>query len=196
MVFGEKHPGLLLRNDEVFVEGKGTSYALTRVSTDTAAQVVQLVIDIRYAAGYHEQSCDGTDGLIPGKSLFGDIFKELVTHYATTERGSAIAVRTATVFAPDIRNPDNPALAKVNASFRDSMGVDSPMLAIGGASDAKGKPQVVAAGSLFSTSLGALINFHGIDEGAADRGLGEQSEDPHQPPAERSGLGVGSPRSK
>ena len=166
MVFGEKHPGLLLRNDEVFVEGNGTTYALTRISTDQKAQVVNLGIDIRYATGHHEQSWDGTDGLIPGKSLFGGIFDELVTQYAASERGSAITVTTTTVFAPDIRNPDNPYLSKVNAAYRDALGVDSPMLAIGGGSDAKGSPQLVAAGALFTDVLGAPINFHGIDEGA------------------------------
>ncbi|MEJ7901617.1 MAG: M20/M25/M40 family metallo-hydrolase, partial [Thermomicrobiales bacterium] len=46
-VFGEKHPGLLLRNDEVFEEGNGTTYALTRVATDADAQAVQLRLDIR-----------------------------------------------------------------------------------------------------------------------------------------------------
>lgn len=166
MVFGEKHPGLLLRNDEVFAEGNGTTYALTRLSTDQDAQAVRLAIDIRYATGHHERSWDGTDGLIPGESLFGGIFDELVTQYAATERGSAIAVSTTTVFAPDIRNPENPYLSKVNAAYRDALGVDSPMLAIGGGTDAKGKPQLVAAGALFTTVLGAPINFHGIDEGA------------------------------
>ena len=166
MVFGEKHPGLLLRNDEVFAEGSGTTYALTRISTDHDAQAVHLGMDIRYATGHHEQSWDGTDGLILGESLFGGIFDELVSQYAATERGSAIAVTTTTVFAPDIRNPDNPYLSKVNAAYRDALGVDSPMLAIGGGSDAKGSPQLVAAGALFTDSLGAPINFHGIDEGA------------------------------
>ena len=166
MVFGEKHPGLLLRNDEVFEEGNGTTYALTRLSTDQDAQVVQLGIDIRYATGHHETSWDGTDGLIAGESLFGDIFNELVTQYAATARGSAITVTTTTIDAPDIRNPDNPYLSKVNAAYRDALGVDSPMRAIGGGSDAKGQPELVAAGALFTGSLGAPINFHGIDEGA------------------------------
>ncbi len=166
MVFGEKHPGLLLRYDEVFTEGNGTTYALTRLSTDEEAGVVQLSVDIRYAIGHHERSWDGTDGLIPGESLFGEIFDELVTQYAATERGSAIDVSTTTVVAPDVRNPDNPWLTKVNAAYRDALGVDTPMLAIGGGTDAKGSPQLVAAGALFTTSFGAPINFHGIDEGA------------------------------
>ncbi len=166
MVFGEKHPGLLLRNDEVFTEGNGTTYTLTRLSTDEDAGVVQLGVDIRYATGHHEQSWDGTDGLIPGESLFAGIFDELMTQYAASERGSEISVETVTVFAPDIRNPDNPYLSKVNDAYRDALGEDSPMLAIGGGTDAKGNPQLVAAGPLFSDSLGAPINFHGIDEGA------------------------------
>ena len=166
MVFGEKHPGLLFRYDEVFEEGNGTTYALSRLSTDQEEQTVQLSIDIRYATGHHATSWDGTDGLIPGNSLFSEIFKELVSQYATTARGSEITVATTTVFAPDIRNPGNPALAKVNAAYRDAMGVDSPMLAIGGGTDAKGKPQLVAAGALFTSIVGAPINFHGIDEGA------------------------------
>jgi succinyl-diaminopimelate desuccinylase len=40
------------------------------------------------------------------------------------------------------------------------------MLAIGGGTDAKGKPQLVAAGALFTSDLGAPINYQGIDEGA------------------------------
>ncbi|MGH2551550.1 MAG: M20/M25/M40 family metallo-hydrolase [Thermomicrobiales bacterium] len=166
MVFGEKHPGLLLRYDEVFEEGNGTTYALTRVLTDQAAQTVTLAIDIRYATGHHETSWDGTDGMIPGKSLFGEIFDELVKQYAATERGSAVAVTTTTADAPDIRNPDNEYFKKVNAAYREAMGVDTPMLAIGGGTDAKGHPELVAAGSLFTTKLGDPINFHGINEGA------------------------------
>ncbi|CAN5343495.1 hypothetical protein BH09CHL1_BH09CHL1_18970 [soil metagenome] len=166
MVFGEKHPGLLLRYDEVFEEGNGTTYALTRLSTDLAAQVVQLGIDIRYATGHHGQSWDGTDGLIPGESLFGGIFDELVSQFAASERGSAVSVETTTVDAPDIRNPNSAALSKVNAAYRDALGVDTPMYAVGGGTDAKGQPELVAAGALFTDSLGAPINFHGIDEGA------------------------------
>jgi succinyl-diaminopimelate desuccinylase len=166
MVFGEKHPGLLLRYDEVFEEGNGTTYALTRLSTDTDAKAVQLGIDIRYAIGHHSQSWNGTDGLIPGDSLFGGIFDELVSQYAATKRGSAITVETTTVDAPDIRNPDNASLAKVNAAYRDALGVDSPMLAVGGGTDAKGQPELVAAGALFTDVLGDPINFHGINEGA------------------------------
>jgi succinyl-diaminopimelate desuccinylase len=166
MVFGEKHPSLLVRNDEVFAEGNGTTYALTRVSTDSDAQAVTLGIDIRYATGHHEQSWDGKDGLIAGKSLFGEIFKDLLAHYAKSAHGSAITFTTTTADAPDIRNPDNAYLSKVNAAYRDALGTDSPMLAIGGGSDAKGQPELVAAGALFTGSLGAPINFHGIDEGA------------------------------
>lgn len=165
-VFGEKHRGLLLRNDEVFEEGNGTTYALTRVATDADAQAVQLRIDIRYATGHHEQSWNGTDGLIAGGSLFGQLFDELVTRYAATARGTAITVETANLFAPDLRNPDNPYLSKVNAAHRAALGVDSPMRAVGGGTDAKGQPELVAAGALFSGSLGAPINYHGIDEGA------------------------------
>jgi len=165
-VFGEKHPGLLLRNDEVFEEGNGTTYALTRVATDADAQAVQLRIDIRYATGHHEQSWDGTDGLIAGGSLFSELFDELVARYAATARGTAITVETTNLFAPDMRNPDNPYLSKVNAAYRAALGVDSPMRAVGGGTDAKGQPELVAAGALFSGSLGAPINNHGINEGA------------------------------
>lgn len=150
----------------MFEEGNGTTYALTRVSTDDTAQVVQLGIDIRYATGHHERGWDGADGLIPGDSLFGGIFAELVTQYAESERGSAIVVKTTTVDAPDIRNPDNPYLSKVNAADRDALGVDSPMRGVRGGTDAKGQPELVAAGALFTGGLGAPINFHGINEGA------------------------------
>lgn len=40
------------------------------------------------------------------------------------------------------------------------------MQAIGGATDAHGRLELITAGSLFTDDLGPPINYHGLDEGA------------------------------
>ena len=73
---------------------------------------------------------------------------------------------TRTLAAPDIRSPRNEFLTAVNNAYREVMGESCPMHAIGGGTDAKGHPELVAAGALFTESLGPPINFHGLNEGA------------------------------
>ena len=46
------------------------------------------------------------------------------------------------------------------------MGKDCPKLAIGGGTDAKGHPELWAAGALFDPKMGYPINYHGQNEGA------------------------------
>lgn len=166
MVFGEKHPDLLSRYDTVFKAGNGTTYALTRLVPDDTRRRVALAVDIRYAIGHHATGWDGSEGLIQGDSLFKSALKQLVKRYGRTAGGTRVAVETSTAVAPDIRNPRNAFLTAVNNAYREIIGASCPMHAIGGGTDAKGYPELVAAGALFIQSLGPPINFHGIDEGA------------------------------
>lgn len=166
MVFGEKHPDLLYRYDTVFKEGNGTTYALTQLVPDDGKRHVTLAVDIRYAIGHHANGWDGSEGMIPGGSLFESALTQLVERYGRTAGGIQVTVETATLAAPDIRNPRNPFLTAVNNAYREVIGVSCPMRAIGGGTDAKGNPELVAAGALFTNSLGPPINFHGVNEGA------------------------------
>ena len=104
--------------------------------------------------------------MIPGDSLFASVFAQLVGQYARAPGGTEVAVETRTLYGPDIRSPRNPFLTMVDKAYREFSGESCPMLAIGGGTDAKGHPELVAAGPLFTNSLGPPINYHGIDEGA------------------------------
>ena len=61
---------------------------------------------------------------------------------------------------------DQSKFQRVREGYQDVMGEPSPLRAIGGGTDAKGYPDLIAAGALFSDNFGPPINFHGIDEGA------------------------------
>jgi succinyl-diaminopimelate desuccinylase len=163
-VFGEKHPGLLYRYDTIFKEGNGTTYAITQLVPEDKG--VRLSLDIRYAIGHHAQGWDGKEGLIPGDSLFQSVFQQLVERYLASPRGIEVTFDTRTLAAPDIRSPRNEFLTAVNNAYREVIGESCPMHAIGGGTDAKGHPELVAAGALFTKSLGPPINFHGLNEGA------------------------------
>ena len=164
-VFGEQHPQLLQRSDQVFSEGNGTTYALTRITTDD--KTVSLALDIRYALGHHSTPYNGvTQGLLPGDSIFPAIFDELVTQYNALDADAELSYTTTTLFAPDVRDPAGPQLQAVSDGFAAVMGAPCPAQAIGGGSDAKGHPSLVAAGALFSGDFGPPVNYHGIDEGA------------------------------
>lgn len=164
-VFGEKHPDLLARHDEVFQQGNGTSYALTRVNT--GAQEVTLAIDIRYALGHHAVAWDGTtEGLLPGASIFPDVFTQLVSRFQQARPGQAVAMTTAHAAAPDVRDPQSPLFQRISGAYERAVGTPMPLAAIGGGTDAKGQVNLVAAGPLFTLAFGPPINYHGLDEGA------------------------------
>jgi succinyl-diaminopimelate desuccinylase len=162
-VFGEGHPELLQRSDTVFQEGNGTTYALTQLIPADAGMT--LAIDIRYATGHHATPWDGSEGVMKGNSAFTGIFADLVRQYREAG-GASVAFTTRTVVGPDIRDPGNAYLSQVNAAYLSVMGKACPMYAIGGATDAKDHPELVAAGALFGRSMGPPVNFHGLDEGA------------------------------
>lgn len=190
-VFGEHHPDLLYKFDEVFTEGNGTTYAVTKLGTvpgeSGGPPKVQLEIDVRYAIPHHQKVWDGKhQGLLPGSSIFGKsddrgrpaVFPTLLAEFESWLAGNsaplpatgpiaAIEATTSTSFGPDIRIPEeNEAYQVVSRAFEKVTGTRCTPLAIGGGTDAKGHLNLVAAGALFTEYLGPPVNFHGIGEGA------------------------------
>jgi len=164
-VFGENHPDLLERHDQVFEQGNGTTYALTRVRTNP--QDVTLKIDIRYALGHHGVAWDGkSEGQLPGTSIFPDVFGQLVSRFQQDRPGEAVTVATVNAASPDVRDPQSARFRRIDAAYQRVIGAPMPLAAIGGGTDAKGHINLVAAGSLFSLGFGPPINFHGLNEGA------------------------------
>ena len=164
-VLGEKHPKLLRREDAVFKGDNGTTYALTQFLTND--EEVGFSLDIRYAAGHQKIKWDGrTEGLMTGPSEFEENFKQLLAGFYSDQPASIISFSTKNYYTPDIRNPKNSNYVKLNRAFKMVKGRDCPMRAIGGGTDAKGHPELIAAGALFETDMGHPINFHGINEAA------------------------------
>ena len=171
-VFGENHPDLLYRFDQVFNEGNGTTYALTQLE-DVHNGPINLHLDIRYAIGHHENAWDGSEGKIPGQSLFRtkNIFQELVNRYSAVDGNTEIKVSFGDWpdkkgFGPSIRSTINENLLSIDLAYRAIMGENCPMYATGGATDAHEYIKLVTAGALFTTDFGPPINYHGINEGA------------------------------
>ena len=164
-VFGEHHPELLEANDDVFQQGNGTTYAVTKFITEKK-QVI-LKVDTRYAIAHHDSPWDGkTEGLLKGKSRFQGIFAELIRQFNREHKNFPLKVETRTIFAPDIRLPTNPQFTRVNKAYKAVTGKDCSFVGIGGGTDAKGHPELIAIGALFFPRMGPPINFHGRNEGA------------------------------
>ncbi len=167
---GETHPDLLERFDTIFNKGNGTTYGLTTLKTEEDSSA-SLEIDIRYAIGHHSKGWDGSEGKLEGDSLFKSVFEQLVTNYRNDAGGAEVMVsftplENGGAIGPDISNPRSTNLFKINTAYRAAMGTNCPMFAIGGGTDAKGHPELVAAGPLFTENMGPPVNFHGLDEGA------------------------------
>ena len=163
-VFGEHHPELLLRNDEVFEAGNGTTYAATRLYT--RPDLVQMELDIRYAIDHHSHSWDGSEGMLKGESsIFSEVFSQLTVAF-NASANHPVTMETSTATPPDIRLPENESFSTVADAYMRVMGEPTPARAIGGGTDAKGHNTLIAAGALFTDELGPPINFHGINEGA------------------------------
>ena len=161
-VFGENYAALVAF-DEIFQEGNGTTYAVTRF--ETGLDRLEVYVDIRYAIDHQAGGWDGVSyGLIPGDSVFVDVFPDIVNGF-NAGRPQQVDYTTDTFFGPDIRSVDDPSYMKVDRAFQDVMGTPCPQLSIGGGTDAKGNLQLIAAGALFTEKLGPPINFHGISEG-------------------------------
>ena len=164
-VFGETHQELLSRYDQVFENGNGTTYALTKLEPIDDGKGIELKVDIRYAIGHQDAGWDGkTEGLLTGHSLFNNVFEKLIQQYNNKKK--LVTFTTRNLAAPDIRLPDNANLGQVKKAYQAVMGKECPLLAIGGGTDAKGNLELVAAGALFTDSLAPPVNFHGIGEGA------------------------------
>jgi succinyl-diaminopimelate desuccinylase len=175
-VYGEKHPSLLEAEDETFGIGNGTTYAVTRFKTGGA---VTLELDIRYALGHHGVNWDGkSEGTLPGKSRFSKILNTITKRFNTAIPGPQInLITTKTAFAPDLKVPGrNDRFQRIDRAYKQVMGKPCPQLGIGGGTDAKGHPKLLAAGALFHPRLGPPINFHGIDEGAPIKDLKKSGE--------------------
>lgn len=163
-VFGETHPEVLQRSDDVFQDGNGTTYALTRVLTHD--DEITLSIDVRYAQGHHQTSWDNvTPGLLPGESIFPQLLARWVSDFNQENPEASLHFDSRFVVAPDIRDPQSAPFQAIKASYEQVVGVEPPLYAIGGGTDAKGFPSLVAAGSLFGADFGDPINYHGINEG-------------------------------
>ncbi len=127
---------------------------------------ITLSIDIRYAQGHHQTLWDGaTEGLLPGQSTFAALLPVMVSLF-NQETGALLSVVPKFEEPPDIRNPQSESFQTIKTAYQQVKGTASPFYAIGGITDARGYPTLVAAGALFSTDFGEPINFHGIYEGA------------------------------
>ncbi|MGK3996477.1 M20/M25/M40 family metallo-hydrolase [Sorangium sp. So ce1024] len=171
--FGETHPDLLERHDQVFTEGNGTTYALTRLYTEPAPGAITLSLDIRYAIGHHSQPWDGeSEGLLCGaQSQFAEIFTQIVDDFNATSGGAPISFETVTRVAPDIRRTDGPIFSRVSRAFEEVTGRPTPAVAMGAGTDAKAYLKAIAVGALFDTTFGEPVNYHGIREAAPVRDL-------------------------
>ncbi|XYI00139.1 M20/M25/M40 family metallo-hydrolase [Sorangium sp. So ce1128] len=171
--FGETHPDLLERHDQVFTEGNGTTYALTRLYTEPEPGAITLSLDVRYAIGHHGQPWDGeSEGLLCGaESEFAGIFAQIVDEFNATSDGAPVSFETVTRVAPDIRRVDGPTFSRISSAFEEVTGEPAPAVAMGAGTDAKAYVKAIAAGALFDTNFGAPVNYHGIREAAPVRDL-------------------------
>jgi succinyl-diaminopimelate desuccinylase len=174
-VFGEHHPSLLKRDDEVFTAGNGTTYALTRFYTNPAnspKSAATLTVDIRYAIGHHSTDWDRkTEGFLRGDtSRFAtQVWPQIIGQFnasKTADDTGDITVQSRPSAVPDIRLTTGKAFSTVSSAYEAVIGKPCPALAIGGGTDAKGNLNFLAAGALFSEQLGPPINMHGFEEGA------------------------------
>lgn len=171
-VFGENHRKELYGFDDIFLEGNGTTYALSKMTAEDTG-VTWLEIDIRYALAHHVEPWDGvTEGFVDGDhSVLAERFTNLIGQFNMMHPKMPDVVLTnpaeQTLFVPDIRVPDtNESFQKVEQAFKDVRGHLPPRLAIGGGTDAKGVLNLLAVGPLFSTMMGPPVNYHGISEAA------------------------------
>lgn len=157
----------------MFTEGNGTTYALTRLTTEPAPGNITLGLDVRYAIGHHSQPWDGeSEGLLCGdQSEFAGIFAQIVDEFNATSGGAPISFETVTRVAPDVRRTDGPTFSRISSAFEEVTGKPAPAVAMGAGTDAKAYVKAIAAGALFDTTFGAPVNYHGIREAAPVRDL-------------------------
>lgn len=164
-VLGEAHESLFAKADGIFEPS--TTYAVTKLERkllDNKDSLV-LAVDIRFGLAHHAKPWSGQDGVISGDSRFQEIFTALTQTFQAIS-GTAVGFNTRMAYAPDIRNPDNHYMQTVNKAFKKIIGKECPMAAIGGGTDAKGRPNLVAVGPLFDSTMGYPVNYHGLNEAA------------------------------
>jgi succinyl-diaminopimelate desuccinylase len=178
-VHGEGHPDLLVAHDAIFTDG--TTYALTRLTPIATGYAAE--IDIRYALGHHGTAWDGkTFGTLPGDSRFQEIFTKLLSQFnATLPKGvSPVEFETKTGVGPDLKDRNSPRFRSLLDAYQAVVGRPSPVLAIGGGTDAKGYPNLYACGPNFSSEMTEVfsppVKYHGVDEGAPVEDLTRSAE--------------------
>jgi len=182
-VFGEAHESLY-KYDEVFTEGNGTTYAVTKSkmtgNEDDVCRGIELQVDIRYSVPHHDTKWDPSirrEGFLDGDdSKFGAIFGDILGKFNILNECS-VQVETSSKCPPDIRWPDsNASYGRIEKAYREVRGVNPPRYAIGGGTDAKGYTFLLAVGALFSTDMGPPVNYHGISEGAPIKDMEESTK--------------------
>lgn len=172
-VYGEKHRDELYGFDDIFLDGNGTTYAVTKMAVEESG-AISLEVDIRYAIAHHETQWDGeNEGFLDGdQSVLHGRFDELCSQFNAEMSNMPNVAQTVpaekmTLFVPDVRIPDkNENYQKIEQAFYDIMHRQPPRLAIGGGTDAKGVLSLLAVGPLFGMTMGPPVNYHGISEGA------------------------------
>jgi len=175
-VFGEQHPDLLQKSDVLFKksDNNGTTYAITK--TQSSDDSVQLYLDIRYGLKHQQCGWDNkTYGTLKGKSVFKDVFEELVKDFKK-DKQIEMTFETTTAAAPDLKDTSNEAFEKINKAFKKIMKKDCPQKAIGGATDSKGESALITAGALFDFKFGYPTYYHGKSEGVPVNDLYKTSE--------------------
>ena len=94
------------------------------------------------------------------------MFSELTQVFNQAQKRYKVRYETKTLYTPDIRLPENRYFSALNQAYRKVMHEDCSFIGIGGGTDAKGHPELLAVGPLFSPQMGPPINFHGENEGA------------------------------
>ncbi|MBI4125930.1 MAG: dipeptidase, partial [Deltaproteobacteria bacterium] len=158
-VFGELQPKTLVADDAIFHKGNGTTYALTRFTTSETEATLK--VDVRYASDH-----DGR---------FASVFRTIVSSFNQANPDAHITFTTRTAVGPDFKNLKSPAFRSILATYKDVTGGTCPQHAIGGGTDAKGEPNLLAVGPTFGNPgedlIGPPRNYHGQNEGVPIRDL-------------------------
>ena len=176
-VFGTRNG--LEGHDSVFEEGNGTTYAVTRLYQED--DKVTLLVDVRYALAHHATPWDGkSQGTLPGKSRLPKLFGQKIDVF-NAEHGAKITLEPKMrMLGPETRDPNSPAFQHMKQAYQAVMGEPCPMEAIGGGTDTKGHPELIAAGPIFrvpgADNMGPPINYHGLNEGVPIEWLHKSGE--------------------
>ncbi len=153
----------------IFIDG--TTYALTRMSTDSSDAVLK--IDVRYTDAHHTESwpSDGDSGtsvkshghLKNGRDEFSGLFDMMVKYHPE------ISYENPNIpHYPDLKNVNTPLFKSMQTAYGEVFGKLCEPVAIGGGTDAHGHDNLLASGPLHNIpgvdTMGPPINYHGLDE--------------------------------